>query len=109
MKRFKHQRTKRKNYFLTFLLTIFFWLLLAVYVYFVDPQSPFAVPGFMTIFFLAFLFLSSIIFTGLTHGLIATIALEVFLLLRLFGVGNILNFLLLLGVAIALDIYFWRK
>lgn len=97
----------RKNFLPGLLLTLSLWLSLAGMIYLTDPDVSWFVLLFFGILFFALLFTFSIILTGAKRGLIAATALIFFLVLRYFGVGNLLNGLLIAGVAIACLIYFW--
>jgi hypothetical protein len=99
----------RKNFFPTLAVTLLLWAALAGLVYFVEPDAPLALIAFFILVFLALLFTFSTVFANSRRGLIATLALVVFLLLRYLGVGNILNFLLIAGVAVTIELYFWKK
>lgn len=109
MKKFKQERAKRRNFFPTLIFAILLWVVLGGIVYFISPYSFFAIPGFFIILFLALLFLFSIIFSSRREGLVVSISLTIFLLLRYFGVGHILNFLLIAGIAVAFEIYLLKK
>ena len=102
------QILKRKNFFPTLLITIILWFLLLGLIYFVGPEDFFAVPTFFFVLFLALLFSFSIIFSNTRRGLIAALGLISFLILRFFGVGNIINFLLILGIGVSVELYIIR-
>ena len=99
----------RKNFFPTLLVTILFWFLLVGFVYFVGPFTFGAIPLFLILVFLTFLLTFSFLFASTRRGLTISIAAIVLLILRYFGVGNVLNMLLIVGVVITLEIYFSRK
>lgn len=91
---------------MTFAVTILLWGGVSFVIYFINPFSTLAIPLFFSLLFLALLFTLSIILINKRRGLIATAAIILFLSLRLFGVGNLLNFLLIIGVATAVEMYF---
>lgn len=99
---------KRKDFLPTLVVTILLWTVLGVIVYFVDPQTFGIVPIFFLLFFSALLFSFSTLFANTRRGVIAASTLVVFALLRFFGVGNALNFILLAGLAIAAELYFTK-
>ncbi len=99
---------KRKNFLPTLLITILFWIALAGLVYFTLPAS-LTIFVFFVLLFWCLLFSFSIIFISQRRGLISAAAVTLFLLLRFFGIGNIINLLLILGVAICIELYFSRK
>ncbi|OGM24797.1 hypothetical protein A2715_03460 [Candidatus Woesebacteria bacterium RIFCSPHIGHO2_01_FULL_39_32] len=107
---FRQKQIKlRKKFFPTLIITVFLWLLVGLVVYFVDPENYGSIPLLFFLFFLALLFTLSTLFANTRRGLIATCSITVFLILRYLGVGNIINFLLLLGLAIASEFYFSRS
>ena len=105
----KEQNLKRKNFLPTLLLIILLWLLLFGLIYFVDPTLFGALPAFFILVFASLLFTFSLIFANSRQGLILTSAITIFLILSYLGVGNILNVLLLSGVAISIELYLARK
>jgi hypothetical protein len=105
----QQQAVRRKNFLPTLLVTIFLWLLVAGIIYFIDPHTFGVLPLFFVLILIAFLFSFSIIFSHTRRGFLAALGLTLFIILRYFGVGNILNLLLISGVIIALEIYFTRK
>jgi hypothetical protein len=105
----KKQVKMRKNFFLTLIIIVFLWLTVAFVIYFIDPSSPGAIPLFFTLFFLVSLFTLSTLFANTRRGVLTTLGLTFFLLLRYLGVGNILNFLLIIGLLITTDLYLSNK
>lgn len=105
----KHQRQKkaqaRRNFLPTLILTIALWLLVAALVYFVDPDTFFAIPAFFILGFFALLFTFSTLFENSRRGLIVAAAITVFLILRYFGIGNIINLLLVVAIAVTIELY----
>jgi hypothetical protein len=49
-----------------------------------------------------------VLFINTKRGLVTTCGITLFLILRYFGLGNILNFILIMGVAISLEMYWSR-
>jgi hypothetical protein len=102
----KQQVLKRRNFLPTLLVTVLLWLLLAGLIYFVDPGTFGAVPLFFVLFFAALLFTFSFLFGSTRRGLITSISLSLFSILAYLGVGNILNLLLIVAIAISIELYF---
>ena len=102
------QILKRKNFLPTLVLTLLLWIATVFLIYAVDPFSLGAIPGFFGMIFLSLLFTFALLFSNSRRGFIAATALSMFLFLRYLGIGNILNFLLLAGIAIAIELYFNR-
>ena len=99
----------RKNFFPTLLITVLLWILLGGLIYFVDPSSIGAVPAFFVLVFLALLFTFSILLANSLLGTVYSLGLTFFVVLRYFGIGNVLNFLLILGVFVVFTIIYFRK
>jgi len=99
----------RRNFFPTLMLILILWSLTAGLVYFVEPDGFFAIPVFFILVFLALVFTLSTIFANSRQGFIAAFGLISFLALCYLGVGNFLNFLLVLGLATVAEIYFGRS
>lgn len=98
---------ERKNFLPSLLITILLWACLGLVVYFTSPDTIGFVPLFFGLVFFALLFTFSLILATARRGLIVSLAITLFLILRYFGIGNFLNGFLIAGVAIACLIYFW--
>lgn len=111
MRKEKRQKeTKlRKNFFVTLLVIIALWLFVAVIILFVDPSDFGAVPLFLILSFLALFFTGSTLFIHTRRGLLIASALTVFLILRILGVGNILNLFLLAALVVTVEFYFSKN
>jgi hypothetical protein len=105
----KQQVLKRKNFLPTLIITIFLWTGLGGLIYFVDPGTFGAVFLFFILFFASLLFTFSLLFANSRRGLISTFAITLFAILLYLGVGNILNFLLLVAIAACIELYFAHK
>lgn len=109
----KIQRQKkaraRKNFLPTLILTLFFWSIFIVIVMFIDPYANWSLPIFFVSLFVASLFTFSLLFANSRRGLITSLSIILFLLLRYFGIGNILNLILLIGLAITIEVFFKKK
>lgn len=99
----------RKNFFPTALLTIVLWGLLAGLIYFVDPSAFAAIPTLFILVFLALLFTFSILLANSLLGAVFSLGLTSFVILRYFGIGNVLNLLLILGVLAAFIFFYFKK
>jgi len=103
---------RRKNYLPTLILIVLLWGLLSLMLFFVEPSliKNVLIPGVYLPFFLVFFpagwFTLAIIWGSTRHGLLMAIGLSVFLGLRIFQFGNVLNLVLILGILIAVDRYF---
>jgi len=99
----------RRNFLPTLFLIIFLWLAIFSIIYFVEPTTFGVIPIFFLIFFLANLFSSATIFANTRRGLIISISLTLFLILRFLGIGNILNAVLILALAVTAEVYFIKQ
>lgn len=109
-KNLRHRELKkRKSFWPTLILTLFLGVVLAGLVYFTDPNSSWAVPIFFLLVFLTLFLGFCLIFVNTRRGLLTSLALTLFLLLRYFGIGNILNLLLISGITASIEIYCSRK
>lgn len=110
MKETRKQKAKlRKNFLPTLILTIALWVAVACLVYFVEPGTLGAIPIFFAVIFFVLLFTFSTLFANTRRGLLTALAITIFLILRYLGVGNILNFLLIAGLTITLELYFSNR
>src|SRR3989344_4206283 len=106
----RHQQIRlRKNFFPTLIITVFLWLLVGLIVYFVNPGNGGVIILFFFLIFLSTLFTFSTLFANSRRGLITSIVLSIFLVLRYLGVRNILNLFLLAGLSIATEFYLSKK
>jgi len=99
----------RKNFLPTLIVAILLWLGVVSIIYFVEPDTFGILPVFFFLVFLALLFTLSLLFAHTRRGALIAVGLTLFLILRYLGIGNILNFLLILGIAITIELYFIKK
>ena len=99
---------RRKNFLPTLLITLSFWGAVIFIIYFVDPSNTLTIPLFIVATFLAFLFTFAIAFANTRRGLFTSLVITTFIVLRYFGVGNLLNFVLLAGIAITAEVFFTK-
>ncbi|MFC1710295.1 hypothetical protein ACFL0F_01370 [Patescibacteria group bacterium] len=107
-KRIKKLKSQRKNYLPTLFAILILWSALIGIIYFTDPYSFGIIPIAVLLFFLAILFTASTITINTRRGFIIALSSTLFVVLRYFGIGNILNFFLITGIAMAIDLYFTR-
>ena len=104
-----------KNFLPTLIIILFLWLCFAFLIFFVEPEmvKNIIIPGSYLLFFinlwLALFFTLAIVLGNSLRGLLISTFVIIFLILRLFMLGNWLNFLLLAAIAIAFDRYFKKK
>ncbi|KKP47608.1 MAG: hypothetical protein UR39_C0003G0011 [Candidatus Woesebacteria bacterium GW2011_GWA1_33_30] len=98
-------RLKRKNFLPSLVITTLLWVTLGFLVYFTDPQNQLFVVLFFINLFTTLFFTTALVLGNSRRGLIVSTILTVFSLFRLFGIGNILNFLLLAGLGVIIEFY----
>lgn len=101
----KQMILRRKNFLPSLVITILLGISLALIVYFTDPSESIFVFIFFLNLFLFSMFIFSLLFANSRRGLIISVCLTLFVILRYFGVGNILNAVLLAGLGIIAIIY----
>jgi hypothetical protein len=106
---------KKKHYGVLLGLTLGSWLVIAGMIWKVDPESiknilipNIYLPMLLMIFFGVF-FLLSILMLSAKMALRWTLGVVVFLLLRILGLGNILNGVLILGLLISFEFYLHER
>lgn len=87
-------------------LVLIFILLFAIVglIYFTDP-SPFLIFLFFVLFFAFSFFVFALLLANSKRAILVSTILALFLLLIFYGVGNILNLLLLIGMGVVVEIY----
>jgi len=103
------QMKLKKNVFPLILTAVFFWTINFYLIYFVDPYTYMAIPVFFITLPLALLPTLSILFANFRRGVFASAAIVLFLILRYYGVGNIINFFLITGFFVTAEYYLLRK
>lgn len=110
IKKIRQEKLKRrKNFFPTLFVIITLWVATAAIVYFLDPYIFGTIPILLFVLFITLLFTLATILGNARRGLIAATSIIIFLILRLLGVGNIINLLLIAGVALSIEFYFFRN
>ena len=105
-------KRRRKNFFPTLILIFFFWTTFGLMIFFVEPEliKDILIPGlylpFFINLFLALFFTLAVIFVNSRKGFLISLSVISFLILRLFGLGNILNAVLILSFIFTLEYYF---
>jgi len=87
------------------LVAVFFWIALLFIFYFVDPNITGVIPFFIFLFALGVFFTTSIFVKNIRQKLLITFVASLFLILKYFKMGNIINLLLILGIALAYEWY----
>jgi len=101
----KEMILRRKNFLPSLIIIIVLFLSLVSIIYFTDPSSQFFIYLFFINLFLFLFFLAALILVDSRRGLILSSCVTMFAILRLFGMGNLLNALLITGLGIIAEIY----
>lgn len=101
----KQMTLRRKNFLPSLIITFLLFLSLVSTVYFIEPRSSMFIFLFFVNFFSFVFFIFSLIFASSRRGLIVSTCLTIFVILRFFGVGNILNLILIVGLGIIIETY----
>ena len=96
----------RKNFLPTLVVIFVLWSSVAYMIFFVDPTTSAAIPIFFLLVFLTLLFTTATLFAHTRRGIIISSFLTVFLILLYLGVGTLINFILLLLIALIIEVYF---
>jgi len=100
----KKIRRKRKNFLPSVVFTLLLWIIMVLFIFFIDPYLPAAIIFFFLFLFLAFLFTLSTLFANSKRGFIYSLSIMAFLIMRIYGVGNLINLLLLIGVILSIEL-----
>jgi len=110
------RKRRRKKNFLPALIFIFlFWTIFIIIFFFVDPKmiKNFIFPNSYAIFFIILfpaLFLTlAIVFGNSRRGFLSALGIIVFLILRISGLGNILNAFLIVSFIFTIEYHFTRR
>ena len=99
---------QRKSFLPSLIIAVLLWIGLGLIVYFVNPYSFGAMPMLLITIFLATLFTFALIFANTRRGVLVSLIVTIFLILRYFGIGNVLNFILLSGLGITIELFFLK-
>jgi len=88
--------------------TLTFWLIFFGYINLFPPESRLSFLAFYLLLSASFLF-TFLLFSSVVQSLERTIIVIIFLLLRQFQLENILNIIILIGIAITLEMYFRKN
>ena len=102
---FEEIKKQRRNYLPLVILCLISWLGIFGLVYFVDPVAFGAIPVFFILVFLAILLTLLIVVGNKMKSVVVALGLTLFLVLRYFGLGNLLNFFLIIGVVGSIIVY----
>lgn len=108
-------KRRRKNFFPTLILIFFLWTTLGLMINFIEPEliKDILIPNFYFPFFvnlfLALFFTLAIIFANSRRGFLISLGIVLFLILRLYGLGNLLNAILIGASVFTLEYYFTRN
>ena len=102
---------RRKNHLPGLVLVIVLWGLLGVLIYWVEPEliKDIVIPGlylpFFLLFFPASLLTLALLLNNSRKGLLISLGITIGLILRVYRLDNWLNYILILGLMLAIDRY----
>lgn len=106
---------KKKNFFITLVLIIFFWSTLFLMIFFTEPEmiKDILIENSYLVFyinlFLALFLTLAVVFGSSKTGLLAALGIICFLILAMYQLGNILNAVLITSIVFILNRYFTNK
>jgi len=100
---------RRKNFLPALILTLIFWGGLGWLVYAFPPESFWLIVSFYLLLFGAVFFTIALSFANSKVGLIGALWVLLFLLMRYFKIGNLLNLSLLTIIFLLLSVYFYKS
>lgn len=101
----KQMVLRRKNFLPSLVITLLLFTSLVLIVYFLDPASNLNILIFFILIFTLSFFIFSLIIVSSRKGLIISVCITFFIILRYFGIGNILNAILIAGLGIIALLY----
>ncbi|OGY07252.1 MAG: hypothetical protein A3D24_02640 [Candidatus Blackburnbacteria bacterium RIFCSPHIGHO2_02_FULL_39_13] len=99
----------RKNFLPTAILTLFLWGAWITIFFFVPPETFLMPIFFLLLTFLCFLFTSSLIFANSRRGLLVATGVILYMILKYFGLINVLNIILIVAILGIVEYYFSNK
>lgn len=108
-------KKRRRNFLATLILIIFFWTIFLFMLFYIEPDliRDIIIPNSYLLFFLnlflALFFTLAVVFTNSRRGFFISLGIILFLFLRLFDLGNLLNAILISTSVFTLEYYFTTK
>lgn len=105
------ENKNERNYLPALTLSLIWWAILIGMIVFVDPAviADFPITGsyllFFVVLFLAVWFLMGLLLGKSRRGVLAGLGAIFFLVLRMWGVGNWLNGILIAGLLVVIEVY----
>jgi hypothetical protein len=96
---------KKKTFLPTLIIALLLWVAFVLIILFVRPEGSGALQIFFGVFFGALAISLSLLLVNTRRGVAIATGTTFFLFLRYIGVGNILNFLLIIGAIAAFEFY----
>ena|SRR6266404_5061183 len=87
------------------ILSILLWLFLISLILFADPEITGVIIIFFILVFSAIFFTVSIFSNNLRRKIIVALAVTLFLILKYFKIGNLINLFLIVGIALLYELY----
>lgn len=96
---------KRKSFTPTIVVSFALWTLIVFLLLFVDPVTPGIIYVFFILLFFAIFLPSALLLAKARRGLLLTLVIIIFLVLRYFQIGNVINLILIASAFGLLEYY----
>lgn len=106
--RLSHRGRLQKNYVWLVFFIVLFWVTTAFLIFSFEPEGRIVWLALASLFMALFLSLS-LLFLSARSGLWWSSGVVLFLYMRLWGFGGVVNFFLILGVLSSVEIYFRQR
>ncbi|MCL4382217.1 MAG: hypothetical protein M1575_00645 [Patescibacteria group bacterium] len=100
---------KRQNFLPALIVALFFWASWLFVAIKISPTSFFSLFSFLFSLFMALFLTLSLLLGNSRRGLLLSLGIIIFLLLRFLKMAHFLNLTLLIGTLISLELYFKKR
>ncbi|MDP3888856.1 MAG: hypothetical protein Q8Q24_02315 [bacterium] len=105
----KQGRVHRKNFLPAFLASLLVWLIFLYFVLTYAPETTLLVGVFYLLLFFALFFTLALFLANSRRGLLVSLAIVGFLFLNQIKQANTLNYILLAGLLLSIELFFTKK
>ena len=105
----EYKMVKRQNFLPALIVALFFWASWFFVAIKISPTSFFSLFSFLFSLFMALFLTLSLLLGNSRRGLLLSLGIIIFLLLRFLKMAHFLNLTLLIGTLISLELYFKKR
>ena len=105
----EYKMVKRQNFLPALIVALFFWASWFFVAIKISPTSFFSLFSFLFSLFMALFLTLSLLLGNSRRGLLLSLGIIIFLLLRFLKMAHFLNLTLLIGTLISLEFYFKKR